>query len=305
LAVCLAWKSAGFVWWLSILAVVGVACAHLSFNLFDDYFDYKVKKTDFRQRLAHKGFRARMHKCPYLLSGQATLNQLLAACFIIGGMAVIAGTIILYFRGLTILYIVLVATVLGISYSAAPLKLSYRGFGELVIGFKFGPLLMAGVYFATCGQLDWSVLFVSIPVGLLVANIIYVHSIMDCEPDKEVGKMTFAVLLGSKKAMLTALFLLLFISYGSVIAGIATGYLSIYYLFTLLTLPMAVSLFYLMRQFVKNPERQFSPRWWYGPVGNWKNYQKHKIDWFMVRWLLARNLLSLFCLILMILIFVF
>lgn len=38
-----------------------------------------------------------------------------------------------------------------------------------------------------------------------MANILYTHSIMDFEPDKSVGKMTLAVLLNNKKAMLLIL----------------------------------------------------------------------------------------------------
>ncbi|MDR2854368.1 MAG: prenyltransferase [Prevotellaceae bacterium] len=299
LALCLAWKAGGsnFSLCLGVLAVVGVALAHLSLNLFDDYFDYKVKKTDYRNHLAHKGIRSRMHKCSYLISGQATLRNLLTACIVSGGIAVLAGVIILYFRGSTVFWIAAIAAFLGIEYSAAPLRLSYKGLGEVVIGLLFGVLSMAGVYYSACGRLDWAVLFVSVPVGLLVANIIYVHSIMDFEPDKAAGKMTFAGLLGNKKAMLVALALLLSIAYLSIIAGIIFAYLSVYYLFTLLSLPLAVELFRLMYFFVTKPEQKFEPKKWYGPVGNWERLQATGIDWFMIRWLLARNLLTLFCLI--------
>jgi 1,4-dihydroxy-2-naphthoate octaprenyltransferase len=148
------------------------------------------------------------------------------------------------------------------------------------------------------------VVFISIPVGLLVANIVYTHSIMDYEPDKEVGKMTFAVLLKSKKRMLAASLFILCASFAMIIGGIASGYLSVYYLFTLLCLPMAVALFYLMTEFVRHPEKKYSPRFWFGPMGNWQQMQAIQIDWFMIRWFLARNLLSFFCLIIIIVCFI-
>jgi 1,4-dihydroxy-2-naphthoate octaprenyltransferase len=139
-------------------------------------------------------------------------------------------------------------------------------------------------------------LFLSVPVGLLVANIVYTHSIMDYEPDREVGKMTFAVLLGSKRAMLIALFLLIFTVYSMIITSVILGYISYYYLITLLTLPHAIELYRLMSWFVREPSRQFTPKWWYGPTGDYSKLQTAQIDWFMVRWLLARNLLMFFCL---------
>jgi 1,4-dihydroxy-2-naphthoate octaprenyltransferase len=300
LALCMASGYEGFSIYLGVLAVFGAIMGHLSLNLFDDYFDYKVQKTDFRDRMQHKGMRARIAKCDYLTSGKATLNQLLVACVIMGAIALSAGLVIYLYRGNVILMLAAFAAILGISYSGAPLRLSYRGLGEIVIGVMFGPMLMTGVFYAACGAFNWSVLFVSVPVGLLVANIVYTHAIMDYEPDKEVGKMTFAVLLKDKKRMLFCLFLLLFGAFALVVIGVATRYLSVYYLFSLLTIPMAIGLYYLVREFVKNPDRIFTPQLWMGPMGNWKRIQAIGIEWFMIRWLLARNLLSFFCLIMMI-----
>jgi 1,4-dihydroxy-2-naphthoate octaprenyltransferase len=86
-AVCSALPLAGFSIYLSLLAVFGVAMAHLSLNLFDDYFDYKVKGAEFRDAMVRKGFRARIAKCPYITSGQVTLRQLLIACLVFGAIA--------------------------------------------------------------------------------------------------------------------------------------------------------------------------------------------------------------------------
>ena len=238
LSVCMASLSENFSFLLGVLSVLGVMFGHLSMNLFDDYFDYKVKGSEFRDKMAREGFRARIAKCEYLTSGKATLKQLFVACWVFAFISVIFGAIIFIERGTVILYYVGALGIIGISYSGKPLKLSYRGLGELVIGLIFGPLLMTGVYYSACGTFNWSVIFISIPVGLLVANIVYVHAIMDYEPDKKVGKMTFAVLLGSKKRMLGVLLSILIISYLSVIAGVVLGYLSRLYLFVLLTIPI-------------------------------------------------------------------
>ena len=300
LAFCMASQRDGFSVFLGILAVFGVVVGHLCMNLFDDYFDYKVKKTDFRGRMEHKGMRARISKCMYLNSGEATLKQLLIVCFVFGAIALSIGLVIYLYRGNVILIFAALTALLGISYSGAPLRLSYHGLGEIIIGIMFGPMLMAGVFYSACGSLDWSVLFVSVPVGLLVANIVYTHAIMDYEPDKEVGKMTFAVLLKDKKRMLFCLLLILISAFSLIIGGVIAGYLSAYYLLTFLTMPMAVSLYYLMKEFIRDPGRQFTPRFWMGPMNNWERLQTIGIDWFMIRWLLARNLLSFFCIIMMV-----
>jgi len=304
LAVCLASQIQGFSIYLGLLAVLGVIVGHLGLNLFDDYFDYKVKGTEFRDAMVRKGFRARISKCSYLTSGATTLKHLLIACVVFSAIALSIGFIIWTLRGNFILWLALITAVLGISYSGAPLRLSYRGLGEILIGIVFGPLLMIGVYYSASGQFDWSIVFVSIPVGLLVANIVYTHAIMDYEPDKEVGKMTFAVLLKKKSLMLACSLTILIGAYASIIGGVISGYLSAYYLFTLLTLPMAIALFYFMVEFVRHPEKKFTPRFWMGPMNNWEKLQAAGLDWFMIRWYLSRNLLSFFCLIIIIVSFI-
>ena len=300
LALCIASRQPGFVWWLGVLAIIGVAFAHLAMNLFDDYFDWKVKQCDYRREMAHRGFRARLHKCPYLVSGEVTLRELLLVCLILSGIVALIGGIIFAFRGVAIVLIAFVAAFLSVQYSGPPLRLSYRGLGDLTIGLLFGPLSMLGVYVAACGHCEWPLLFVAVPVGLLVANIVYTHSIMDFEPDREAGKMTFAVLLKDKKTQLFCQSLLIFMAFSSIFAAVVLGYLPRSFLLTFLALPMAFELCRITRLFVKAPETQLTPKWWYGRMSDFARFQELKIDWFMLRWLLARNLLASFCIILIV-----
>ncbi|MDR2119678.1 MAG: prenyltransferase [Tannerella sp.] len=304
LAFCMASRREGFSALPGVMAILGVAAGHLSMNLFDDYFDYRAEGSEFREAMVRKGFRARTGKCAYLTSGRTGLKQLLAACLIFGGVGVGFGAAIYLFRGTMVLWFAVATAALGVSYSGRPLRLSYRGLGEALIGLMFGPLLMAGVYFSACGQWDWTTAFVSVPVGLLVANIVYTHAIMDYEPDREAGKMTFAVLLKSKKRMLASLLILLVAAFSSILYGVARGSLPLPYLLTMLALPMAAALFYLMVEFIRHPEKKFSPRVWMGPMGDWERIQASGLDWFMIRWLLARNLLSFFCLIIIVVCFI-
>ena len=298
LALCMASHNGGFSLTLGIIAVCGVVLGHLGINLFDDYFDYRFKTTQIRQELTHQGVRARINKCAYLSSKEATLPQLLTASLVFILLALFCATILFVKRGPFIFYLAAIAVFLGVSYSGGPLRFSYRGLGELLIGLMFGPLLMTGVYYAAAGAVDSAVVIVAVPVGLLVANIVYVHAIMDYEADKQAGKMTFAVLLGNRKLMLTSLLVLLLLSYGFLVAGGITGYLSAYYLGILLTLPMAITLYRLMTAFVRYPDKEYLPTVWMGPMPNWAGVQKTGIAWFMIRWYLARNLLIFFCLIL-------
>ena len=122
----------GFSWWMALVSLFGIICAHLGMNLADDYFDYKVGSAEKREALDGEGFRARMHKYPYITSGQATITDLRNAIIAFLSIAVVCGLVILIFRGWHIALIAAIAGILGLSYSGGPLKLGYHGYGELV-----------------------------------------------------------------------------------------------------------------------------------------------------------------------------
>ena len=279
----------------AFIAVLGVTLGHLGVNLFDDFFDYLKKEQYFRDTMAKEGMRARVGKCAYLISNQATLRQLFAACLVFCGLAVFVG-IILYLRhGGTILFISAIAAFLGIFYSAWPIRLSYHGLGELTVGIMFGPLLIHGVYYSACGHYNPALWFLAVPIGLLATTIVFTHAIMDAEPDKKAGKVTFAVLLGNKWFMLTGLFSFVIIAFLLVLIGILTGFLQKTYYMVFLSLPLAVGLFHLMYLYTIDPRQPIHRRFWMGPMNAWERIVSQNIEWFMIRWFVSRNLLVAFC----------
>jgi 1,4-dihydroxy-2-naphthoate polyprenyltransferase len=297
LSVCMAMQSEYFSWMLAVLAVVGVAFVHLGSNLLDDYFDYRKNKNEIHNQSLQPDSAIRMGKCNYIISQQTSLKKLLFVICLFFLLALICGFFIFLERGIIIFYFVLIGAFLSVSYSGFPFRFSYHGLGELVIGFIFGPLLMIGVFYSASGEITSSIKIISIVVGFFVSNILYTHSVMDYKHDEKVKKKTLAVLLNNKKAMLCVSLFLIFSPYVLIIWGVYAYYLSMYYIFVLFTFPMAIGLFYLLWQYVKNPQRKFSPRFWMGPMEKWEAIQKAGIDQFMIRWFLARNLTTLFCLI--------
>ena len=309
----------GFLWWLAVPIVLGICAAHLGMNLADDYFDYKHDSRT-RADISSTSVRARMEKCHYLGEGKATVSQLgwamvgfLGFAALMGGIAFAAQWILHGWQAAMgiIIYAVL-GLIVGINYSGKPLELGFHGLGELVIGLMFGPLLMLGVQAALTGTLfSWPMLCMSVAIGCMVTNIVYVHSVMEVNADAELGKMTFARLLFEAKKrkgeeMKGKRLMVIFIGFFAIVPfillglGIAMGWWSPWYLLTLVTLPMSVFLIHSTRLFAYGLPRNDTPRWWMGPMGDWDNYVKAGIDWFLFRWLLARNICTFFCLVLMI-----
>ena len=254
-----------------------------------------------------------MIKYPYLTSGEATPKQLLGAvaCFL--AAAAVMGAVVIAIRGWMILGWVAAALVIGVSYSGGPLKLGFRGLGELVIFLMFGPLMMTGVYYAITGTLDWKITWLSIAVGLLVTNIVYSHSVLDSIPDAKMGKKTMAHLMGSTKGQIVLSSMINIIPYVMVVAGVvlwfvnrneAVTHLHPAYLAVLVVLPLSVWLIRSLNDFVNNVEVKIEAKPWMGPMGDFEAYRKAGVDWFLLRWLVARNIVQFFCLIIIIVNFV-
>ena len=291
-AVFMAAGNDGFSIGLSIVAVFGVMLAHLSVNLFDDYFDYQFHSEDVREQTVAEGQRARIAKSPYLYSGEVTPRKLFLVASLFGAAALLLGCIVFVTRGLLPLYIALAAGFLGFFYSGKPLRFCYHGLGELVTGIIFGPMLMAGVYYSACGTLNTGLYVVSVAVGLWVVNILYTHSIMDATADRKVGKKTLSEVLKVRPLQLAASAVFNFTPYIILLVSLISGSLHPVFAAIYLIIPLSVALFYLQYQFCYHPEREFSRRWWYGPIEHWDAICEQRLQWFAIRWFLARNILQ-------------
>ena len=300
LAISMAATFATFSWTLAALALFGVILAHLGMNLADDYFDHQIKAKHSREELAQQGMRARIAKSPYLTSGKTTIKELRSTITIILLMATIIAIIICLYRGSSILIVTAIGAMLGLGYSGRPFKLGYHGLGELVIAIMFGPLLMIGMQLAASGVIDLAILLISTAVGMLACNIVYTHSILDKDADKAMGKMTFARLLNTNTAMLTFSYIFTLTPFLLIIIGVFLRILSPAYAVTLVLLPIAIYLTQSIKAFLYHKPTTIKLHPWMGPMGDFTAYTEAGIEWFMLRWLLARNLITFFCLLLIV-----
>ena len=250
--------------------LLGVCAVHLGVNLADDYFDYKHDSRT-RADISSASVRARMEKCHYLGEGEgkATISQLgwATVCFFafaaaMGAIAFVVQWLLHSWQAaLGIIIYAVIGLFLGINYAGKPLELGYHGLGELVVGIMFGPVLMLGVQTALTGHpFSWQMLCMSVGIGCMVTNIVYVHSVMEVNADAELGKMTFARLLfeakkqkgdeaRGKRLMIVFIGFFALMPFAMLALGIAMGWWSAWYLLTLATLPMSIYLIHSTRLF--------------------------------------------------------
>ena len=154
------------------------------------------------------------------------------------GAACLIGLYIILFRERSIYWIGITGVLLSMFYSLPPFKFAYRGFGEVVVGLAFGPLITSGIYLVMTHMFDWSVVLASLPIGLIIANVLWINQYPDYEADAAGGKRNWVVRLGKRKALkvYTALFVLAFVLF----IPIALVYRNPFWLLGLAGLPPAV-----------------------------------------------------------------
>jgi 1,4-dihydroxy-2-naphthoate octaprenyltransferase len=129
----------------------------------------------------------------------------------------------------------------SVFYTAPPIRYGYRGLGELFAGINMGPVMVLGCYWIMTGRPSWDVVLVSVPIGIMVAGILYYQSIPDMETDEAVGKITLTVRLG-RRGSYVVLIAQWVVVYLLVVGLVADGILSPVALLSLLTIGILIRL---------------------------------------------------------------
>ncbi len=111
-----------------------------------------------------------------------------------------AGCWIAVAREPKIFWIGIIGVACAYVYHAPPLKLSYRGLGELAVALCYGPLIAIGTFLVQRGHVTTDVLLVSIPLGLLIGAFLWINEFPDYAADTAAGKRTLVVRLGRQRA---------------------------------------------------------------------------------------------------------
>lgn len=110
------------------------------------------------------------------------------------------GLVIVVLREPRVLWIGLAGVGLAYFYHAPPLKLSYRGLGELAVAVAYGPLVASGTYLVQRGTLAPAAIWLSLPLGVLIAAFLWINEFPDFRADLAAGKRTLVVRLGRARA---------------------------------------------------------------------------------------------------------
>jgi len=182
--------------WLAVLLVAFFAI-EVAKNAWGDVFDYD-SGTD--QAVAPEDRTAFSGGKRVLVDNLLTRSQTwaMAAGFTLLGL--VAGAAIVFLREPAAFWIGVVGFALGWSYHGPPLRLAYRGLGELDVVVCYGPLIALSTYLVLAHELSWQVFWLSIPLGLIIAAFLWVNEFPDYLADRAHGKRNLVVRLGRRRA---------------------------------------------------------------------------------------------------------
>ncbi len=182
--------------WL-LLTVLGVFAVEVAKNASGEVFDWD-SGTDLRVR--------EVDRSPFSGGKRVLVDALLTRGqtwgIAIGGylVAAVVGLIIVGCREGRVLWIGLAGMALAFFYHAPPLRLAYRGLGELAVAVSYGPLVCVGTYLVQRGTIPTAIVLLSLPLGILVAAFLWINEFPDYAADARSGKHTLVVRLGRRGA---------------------------------------------------------------------------------------------------------
>ena len=168
--------------------------AHLSVSFSNNYFDQQADKNSFQTPFS--GGSRVLTRHPELQ--KPTLNIAIALLLI----SLITNIIFTIIYNYTLWFTIFVITggLLGYFYTANPIKLSYRGLGEIATMIGVG-LFMPGMgYFIAEGQLNTNFFLFAIPLTIYGLFFIISVELPDKECDSLANKKTLVVKYGRKTA---------------------------------------------------------------------------------------------------------
>jgi len=182
LAGILAYAGGSFSIPIFILTMIGLLIAHIAANMTNDWYDVK------------HGVDANAPTAEYrphpLLFGELDKKTYKRVIFSLYGIGLIISLYLTWLRGIPVLIFSALGVILGVFYTADPVKLKHRSVGEISVFLAYGPLMVGGAYYALTGVVSLDAMMASMPIGLLVALVLLANNIRDREFDASVGIST-------------------------------------------------------------------------------------------------------------------
>jgi 1,4-dihydroxy-2-naphthoate polyprenyltransferase len=217
--------------WVFVATLICALLIQIGTNFANDY-------SDFQRGADNEGRLGPLRVTQSELISQAAVQRGIVVAF---GLALIVGASLVWIGGLPILLIGILSVISGLAYTGGPFPFGYHGLGDLFVFIFFGLIAVTGTAYLQSGAWTLFPFLLSIPIGLIVTNVLVINNLRDRPTDIAAGKRTLATRLGDR-ATRAQYVTFLIIAYLVPVVIAVTDRKRLPLLATLLSLPLALSL---------------------------------------------------------------
>lgn len=206
----LAYNEAGiyFQWLPCILCLLFAFVMQIDANFINDLFDF-FKGSDREDRLGPKRACAQ---------GWITIEAMKRGIAFTTMLACGVGLPLIYYGGLELIGVGILCVLFAFLYT---MKLSYLGWGDLLVLLFFGIVPVGFTYYVQVHSWTWDVTIAAIACGLVIDTLLMINNYRDREQDAISGKKTIVVRMGAHAGRR-----------GYLLLGVVASLLCIYYAWT-------------------------------------------------------------------------
>ena len=233
-----------------ILVLIAVVVNHVALNLTDDYYDYKhaIDEADPVWRSAYSGGSG-------VLTGGLLSPQSVRRAFTVGyGITSLIGCYLAWSAGPWVLAFLAAGLFSSVFYTAPPIRLGYRGLGELLLLVNFGPVLGLGAFYVQTGRVTFPAFWATLPLGWMLFSLICLNEIPDFSEDARGGKRNLVVRYGQRAGALLYVAGLI-VAYLTIAVGVGSGWMPLGCGWAFLTVPWAVRSSRAALRYKEEPDR--------------------------------------------------
>lgn len=123
---------------------------------------------------------------------------------LLSSIAAIIGIYLVAVSGWGLVPLILYGLIAGIFYTGAKGKFSFinmaPGLAEFLIATTYGVLMTMGAFYVQTGFYSLQIFLISLPVAILITNVLLINQFQDAESDSKSGKKTLVVRVGKQAA---------------------------------------------------------------------------------------------------------
>lgn len=213
-----------------LIVLIGALAAHISVNVFNEYYDFKNGLDSRTQRTPFSGGSGSLQAHPEMAHATLILAWTSFA------VTALVGLYFVWKQGWGLLPLGILGLVILVAYT---LWFVYQPVLCLIVpGLGFGILMVMGTHYALTGTYTWTAFIASLVPTFLVSNLLLLNQFPDVEADQSVGRRHYPIVLGRRaSSVVYGLFLLG--AYLAVGVGVALRLLPWTSLLALLTLVLS------------------------------------------------------------------